>query len=111
MKSLKLILMLFVLLASIATVNAGPEKKTITFKVYGNCGMCKRNIETALDIKGVKSATWNVTTKMVEVVFIPTQISEEEIHQAIAKSGYDTDKIKAKDEDYNALHGCCQYRK
>ena len=31
-------------------------QKTVTFKVYGNCGMCERRIEGALKgVKGVES--------------------------------------------------------
>ncbi len=33
------------------------------------------------------------------------------IHKAIAKSGYDTGRISANDEDYNNLPGCCQYNR
>ncbi len=33
------------------------------------------------------------------------------IHEAIAKSGYDTGLISANDEDYNNLPGCCQYNR
>jgi periplasmic mercuric ion binding protein len=99
------------LLATVVPAKATPDKKTIVFKVYGNCGMCKKNIESALEIKGVKSAVWNVETKMIEVVYLPEIITEDKIHEAIAKAGYDTDKVKARDEDYKRLHTCCQYRK
>ena len=112
MKNVKVIIaLIFIVLAGVFAVQAGAEKKTITFKVYGNCGMCKKNIETALEIKGIKSAVWNVDTKMIEVTYLPQQINEEQIHQAIAKAGYDTELVKAKDEDYQKLHTCCQYRK
>lgn len=100
-----------IVVAGIFSAKAGSDKKTISFKVYGNCGMCKKNIETALSIKGVKSAQWNVETKMVEIVFLPDVITEEKIHQVIAKAGYDTDLVKATDEDYKRLHTCYQYRK
>ncbi len=111
MKTCFLSIALVAFMAICVNVTAAPDKKTIVFKVYGNCGMCKKNIETALDIKGVKSAVWNVETKMVEVVFLPEQITEEKIHEAITKAGYDTDKVKATDEDYKRLHGCCQYKR
>lgn len=111
MKTYSLILMMVAVLAAVLPMKAAPVKKTIVFKVYGNCGMCKKNIETALEIKGVKSAVWNVETKMLEVVFVPEQITEEKIHEAIAKAGYDTEKVKARDEDYKRLHTCCQYRR
>lgn len=111
---MKLYSFIFALVAAMLVftgAKAAQDKKTITFKVYGNCGMCKKNIETALELKGVKSAVWNVDTKMVEVVFNPSVISEEKLHEAIAKAGYDTEKVRAKDENYNQLNMCCQYRK
>jgi len=86
------------------------KKKTVIFKVYGNCGMCKRTIEGALkDVKGVKSATWNSEKKMITVTYNPKKTQLMDIHKKIAGVGYDTDKVKAKDETYNGLHGCCQY--
>jgi mercuric ion binding protein len=80
------------------------------FKVYGNCGMCEKTIEKAAkDLKGVKKANWDQKTKMIEVSYDADIISLDEIHQAIADVGYDTEKAKAKDEVYNALHSCCKY--
>jgi mercuric ion binding protein len=86
------------------------KRKTIKFKVYGNCGMCKTTIETALKgVKGIRYAIWDVEKKMITVSFNPKKIEEMDIHKKIAAVGYDTDKVKAKDEIYNNLHGCCQY--
>jgi len=88
---------------------AQKEPITTTFKVWGNCEMCKATIEKALDVKGVKAANWNTETKMIEVVYVPSKISEEKIHQLIAASGYDTEKAKADDKVYGNLHNCCKY--
>lgn len=85
------------------------EVQKISFKVSGNCEMCKKTIESSLDKKGVNSANWNVESKMMEVVYNPTKISEDQIHQHIASSGYDTEKVKADEKAYKALPGCCQY--
>lgn len=86
--------------------------KTETFKVYGNCGMCKKKIEGALtDVKGVKKAEWNKTTKMMEVTFNEEQITLNQIKQKIADVGYDTDSHRAKKKVYDKLHGCCQYER
>jgi hypothetical protein len=32
-----------------------------------------------------------------------------DVKNAIAKVGHDTDEVKATDEDYEKLHGCCMY--
>lgn len=86
------------------------EKKTETFKVYGNCDMCKETIETALKKKdGVFKKDWNTKTKMITVSFDPTKISLTQIKQKISDVGYDTDSTKAKDEVYDKLHKCCKY--
>src|SRR3989304_5851997 len=43
---------------------------TETFKVWGNCEMCKTTIEKSLKkVVGIKSAKWNVETKMITVKF------------------------------------------
>jgi copper chaperone CopZ len=73
--------------------------------------MCKKTIETALDIKGVSTAIWNQETKMIRVVFKPAKISEDQIHQAIAAVGYDTEKYKGSDKAYKDLPECCQYER
>lgn len=95
------------MLASPANAQSGKE----TFKVWGNCDMCKKTIETALKVDGVKKATWNVETKQMLVKFDPSKISLDQIHQKIAAVGYDTDKVKGDDTAYNNLHGCCQYER
>jgi copper chaperone CopZ len=83
---------------------------TATIKVYGNCGMCKKRIETALDYKGIKKAEWNTKTKELVVVYNSNKITEEKIHELVAAVGHDTDQAKAKQETYAALPFCCLYR-
>jgi len=84
----------------------------MVFKVTGNCGMCKKTIESSLKGKsGIKEAVWNKNTKMMKVSFDPSKISEDQVHQAIADSGYDTDKKKASDKAYSSLPECCQYKR
>lgn len=86
------------------------DPTTETFKVYGNCGMCKTRIEKAAQsLNGVSAADWDMATKMLKVTFDPAKVKVEEIHNKIAGVGHDTDKVKAKDEVYDTLHGCCKY--
>ncbi len=86
--------------------------KTETFKVYGNCGMCEKTIEASLkNVKGIEKADWNKETKMMEVTFDLELISLKEIKQKIADVGYDTDEVRATDDTYNGLPGCCQYER
>ncbi len=93
---------------------ASPPQRldTATFQVSGNCGMCKKTIEGSLKgLKGITSDAWNVTTKQMTVVYDPRLVTLVEIHKKIAASGYDTDKVKASDAAYHALHMCCQYKR
>jgi periplasmic mercuric ion binding protein len=86
------------------------KTETVKFKVSGNCGMCEKTIEKAANgIKGVSRADWNKKTKIIEVTFNPDKTTQDDIHQAIADVGYDTDKVKASDDVYNKLHKCCKY--
>jgi periplasmic mercuric ion binding protein len=81
-------------------------------KVAGNCGMCETRIEkAALSVKGVDSADWDKESKMLEVTFDSDKVDLEKIHQAIAKSGHDTEVAKAKDKVYDKLPECCKYER
>lgn len=85
--------------------------KTETFKVWGNCGMCEKTIEMACKTKGISKADWNNDDNMFTVTFDTQQISLDQIHQRIAKVGYDTDKVKGDDKAYSTLPSCCQYQR
>lgn len=87
------------------------DEKTYTFKVDGSCDMCKSKIEKAAkDVKGVSSAKWDAKTHILTVKAKP-EVNITDVHNAIAKVGYDTDKVKADAKVYNSLPKCCQYRK
>jgi outer membrane cobalamin receptor len=73
--------------------------------------MCKERIEKALTIRGVRSADWNVDSKMLTLVYSPTIVSLQKVHKIIAGVGHDTELEKAKDAVYNELPECCHYRK
>lgn len=86
------------------------QSSSITFKVSGNCEMCKTRIEKAASgVKGVKSVYWDIQTKLLRVDF-DKEVKTEEIHKAVAKAGHDTDKIKADNKTYKSLPECCKYR-
>ncbi|MCF1423207.1 MULTISPECIES: heavy-metal-associated domain-containing protein [Mangrovimonas] len=81
-----------------------------TFGVRGNCGMCKSTIETAANgVEGVASANWDVDKKKIDVTFDESKTDLMAIHQAIAASGYDTEKVAGNLEAYEKLPGCCHY--
>jgi periplasmic mercuric ion binding protein len=112
MKAIKLMAMCLALFTCSFVKAQTSNNKSIEFKVSGNCGMCKKTIETSLKNKsGIKSAVWDKDTKTMKVTYDPANISEEQIHKKIADAGYDTEKKKGSDKAYNSLHKCCQYKK
>jgi len=82
----------------------------ITFKVFGNCEMCKNRIEKAAKGKGVASAMWDVDTKMLSLNYDPSITSPEKVQERIADVGHDTPLKKAKGFVYDELPECCHYR-
>jgi len=89
---------------------AKKEVKTIEFKVLGNCDQCKKRIENAAFVKGVKNAVWNEETKMLKVTFRADKVVEQQIHDAVAKAGHQTEKATANDAAYSELPDCCKYK-
>jgi copper chaperone CopZ len=95
-------------LVSIASF--GQKKAETTFVVQGLCGMCEERIESAFDVPGVISADWDVETKELQVAYKTKKLDENKLHALAAAAGHDTDQVKATDEVYAGLHGCCKYR-
>lgn len=116
MKSFQIIAAFMFLFAGMQTVNAQTKSggtksavKTSTFKVWGNCGMCKKTIEGAAQKSGATYASWDVDTKVMTVKYASAKTSEDKIQKGIADAGYDNVKYTGAEEAYNNLHGCCKY--
>ena len=82
---------------------------TSTFKVWGNCEMCKETIESSLKVDGITKADWNVDSKIMTVSYDEKKITLDQIQKNIASVGYDNEKYKGDDKAYSELAGCCQY--
>jgi mercuric ion binding protein len=108
MKTLR-IFSLITLFLAIADLSFAQKIKTETFKVSGECGMCKKKIEKAAKEAGATSAVWNTQTKALKVTYSVTATSVSSIQQKIAGVGYDTPQYKATEDAYNGLDACCQY--
>jgi len=108
MKTLRIFPLMAIFMA-IASISIGQKTTTETFKVSGNCGMCKSNIEKAAKNAGAKEATWNKESKMLVVKYSSSLTNAAKIQQKIADVGYDNVGFKATDEAYNKLHSCCKY--
>lgn len=84
--------------------------KEVTFGVRGNCGMCKETIEKAVkEVAGVTEANWDKVKKEIKVSFEESKTDVNAIHNAVAASGYDTDKVAGSEEAYGNLPMCCKY--
>jgi mercuric ion binding protein len=104
--------LIIVLVFLVGTVGFSQSKNAkVTLDVDGVCEMCKKRIETAcIKTKGVKSAVWNVDTHELKLVFNEFKTDVNTIKKSIVTVGHDTEGMKASDEAYNSLHGCCKYR-
>lgn len=109
MKMLKTILLsvLFIMMATIGVA----QTKTKTFTVAGECGMCKKKIESTAKGAGASNALWNMNTKALTVKYNSTSTNKAKIEKAIAAVGYDTPDYKTTEAAYNNLHTCCKYER
>ena len=107
MKALRIFSLAIVCMALVSTIQA--QTKTETFKVSGNCGMCKATIEKAAKQAGAKTASWDEDTKILTVVYQSSTTNAAKIQQKIAAAGYDNVGAKAEQSAYDKLHGCCKY--
>lgn len=97
-------------LLSAVSINAQiKNKKTETVKIFGNCDMCKANIEKAGNIKKTAEVSWDKDSRMATISYDASKTNTDEILKRIALVGYDSDKFLAPDSTYDALHSCCQY--
>lgn len=97
--------------ATTQTIKQTQGKFVSSFEVYGKCMMCADRIQIAAKkVYGIKSAEWNLETKVLKVSH-DEQIDINEVHSAVAKAGHDTSIIKADDESYASLSGCCKYER
>ncbi|MFB9273271.1 MULTISPECIES: heavy-metal-associated domain-containing protein [Flavobacteriaceae] len=109
--SKKTLLIIAILFIGVSTQAQKKNKNAkITFEVNGICEMCKDRIEKAvLKTKGVKFCSWSIETHQLSLIMDERKVDELTIHKNIAAVGHDTKKVKATDEAYNNLHGCCKY--
>ena len=87
------------------------QLKTEKIKVAGECGTCKKKIETAAKSAGATYASWSADTKQLSVKYNAKTSNTAKIEQAVAKAGYDTPDYKATDAAYKKLDACCQYER
>ncbi|MFN8415852.1 MAG: heavy-metal-associated domain-containing protein [Cytophagaceae bacterium] len=95
--------------AAVILTSCSSANKNDSFYVRGNCEMCKQRIETtALSIKGVFKADWNVDSKELSVAYDSTQTNAMQIHEAVANVGHGTKLVPMNQEAHDNLHECCK---
>ena len=97
-------------LLSISACYAQKENvKTESIKIFGNCEMCKTNIEKAGNVKKVATVAWDKNTKMATLTYDSLKTNQDEILKRIALAGYDSKQFLAPDDAYAKLDECCRY--
>jgi mercuric ion binding protein len=107
---MKNIFLVIGLLISFYTFSQNNAIKTTTIAVKGNCKQCKKRIENAADIKGVKISNWDEEKQVLTVTYNSEKVTLAQIEQAVVKSGHDAGTSKAADVAYKKLPTCCQYK-
>lgn len=103
-----------ILLVSFSTQAQDKKNKNAKYniEVNGNCEMCKKRIENAaFSVSGVKSAEWQMDDHMLHLIINEQKCSITDVKKAIAEVGHDADDVKATEEQYQKLHGCCMYER
>lgn len=112
MKKIILGILLSVLAFSAQAQTKKNKNATYDIEVNGNCEMCKKRIEkAAFSVKGVKTAEYHIDDNTLHLILNENKCSIIDVQKAIAKAGHDTENVKATDEDYDKLHGCCRYER
>ncbi len=106
------IVFLSVIFFSVSAVAQTKGVVTEHHKVLGNCGSCKKRIETAAFVKGVKRVEWDKHSKDLTLTYDASKTSSEEVMKSIAKAGHESDlvKVDANDPSYKKLPTCCAYK-
>lgn len=104
-----LMLGMSLLLAFTSCATPIKNAKTETYKVAGNCEMCKSTIETAANKKGISAAEWDKDKKTMSLTYDSKQTTATEVLKKVAYAGYDNEQFLAPDDAYSKLPGCCKY--
>jgi len=110
-KMKQIIIFLTILFSAVGTwAQDGKDVVTKTYKVDGNCGMCKKRIEEAAFVKGVKRAEWDKEKHLLTVTYKPSKTDDDAILKSVAKAGHSSEKMEATEADYKKLPECCHYK-
>lgn len=95
----KILIALVALFISFGTVANAQRKIEVKIKTNAECDKCKLGIEKLLkDVKGVKKATVDLSTKEVTVVLISKKTNVDALREVIAGGGWEADNVKPKNK-------------
>lgn len=104
-------LLQFLLVLLLAPTMMFAAEQSLSLKVSGNCGSCKKRIvKAATSIEGVSDASWDKNTKEFTAKYDDAKVKPEDIKKAILKAGYDVEGGTAEQAAYDKLPSCCKYR-
>lgn len=106
---MKYISSIIVVTISALSLNAQGNSVTKNFIVYGNCNMCKSNIEKAALAKNTSAAKWDAEKQIATITYNTDKINADDVLKNIALAGYDNEKFLAPDDVYAKLPACCKY--
>ncbi|QZE14550.1 heavy-metal-associated domain-containing protein [Halosquirtibacter laminarini] len=112
MKTLKLLLPIFLLLISLSPSFAKKDKKIadVTYICSIDCDHCKKTILKNIPYeKGVKNVEVSIPTKEVKVTFRTDKTDIKKLELAIEKLGYEADVKKQEKE--TKTKDCCSHKK
>ncbi|MBL7718403.1 MAG: copper chaperone [Flavipsychrobacter sp.] len=108
----QVILFLSILFISVSAIAQNKGVVTEKHKVLGNCNSCKKRIEAAAFIKGVKRVEWDKHSQNLTLTYDAGKTNPEAILTSVARVGHESDlvKVDANDPAYKKLPTCCAYK-
>src|SRR5690606_9951165 len=83
--------------------------KTETAKVNGNCGMCKRTIEKAGNMKNEAQVVWDADNQRASITYDAEKTTVDTVLKRIAQVGYDNKKYLGPNDVCRNLYDGDQY--
>jgi hypothetical protein len=71
MRTLVIVILSLFISTNVQSQDKDKAVKTVTIAVKGNCEECKKRIENAADIKGVKFSSWDEDAQAITVTYRP----------------------------------------
>jgi len=109
MKWTTLLLCCLFLVDGQAQSNKKKKSVELVIATSAECNQCKKRLEQTLNYtKGIRYSELDVPSRRLTVSYLPQKISDTEIRQLIAQTGYDADDVVADKKAQSSLPKCCQ---